>query len=257
MPFIRLADVNVHYPVRGVGVRDFEGERLRSAGRIRRVGRARYVVAALDQITLSIEQGERVGLVGGNGSGKSTLLRVMGGVYPPMGGTAAIRGDISTLFSFTIGLQPEASGRKNIVMRGLMAGRSRDEAERVAEEVGGFTGLGDYLDLPLRTYSQGMALRLAFAAATVFRPEILLLDEWIGVGDAAFREEAERRLRDQVANSGIVVLASHNKNVLRANCDRLIWLASGRLKMDGPVDEVLRAYHEAATERGKAGEVSA
>jgi ABC-type polysaccharide/polyol phosphate transport system ATPase subunit len=204
------------------------------------------VVNALNNITLSLHPGDRVAIVGHNGAGKTTLLRVLSGTYVPTSGSAEVIGDVSALTDIKMGMDPEASGHENIIMRAILLGMSYQQARALAPEVEQFSELGEYLDLPVRTYSTGMMLRLAFAVTTSIQPEILIMDELIAVGDASFIEKATQRIRTLIAKANIFVLASHDEHTLRQFCNRAIWLNRGELAADGPLDGVLAAYDKAS-----------
>ncbi len=210
-------------------------------------GAARHpIVRALDGVSLTVQDGDRLGLIGPNGAGKSTLLRVMVGVYAPVSGTIDISGRVSSLFTVTLGMDPDDTGLENITNLGLMLSMSSDEIREKTPEIAAFSELGDYLTLPVRTYSSGMMLRLAFGVATSIEPEILLLDEGLGAGDAAFAERAKRRFDDLMARSSIVVLASHSDGLIRELCNKAVYLDKGQVQMAGAVDEVIEAYHRAS-----------
>jgi len=187
-------------------------------------------VVALDRVSFSLAAGDRLGLVGPNGAGKTTLLKVLYGIYEPTGGTLAISGRTDALFNITLGFRPEATGRRNIVLRGLINGWAPEEIDARMESVIAFSELGEFIDLPLKTYSQGMAARLAFSVATTLEPEILLMDEWIGAGDPAFQAKAKDRMRDIADRAGIIVLASHNHGLLKQTCNKVLVLERGRVK---------------------------
>lgn len=199
-------------------------------------------VDALRGINLDIQQGERVALIGHNGSGKSTLLRAMAGVYPLASGEISVSGRIGTLLELGVGFEAEATGRENIYYRGMAMGYSRRQLAKHEKEIVEFCGLGDFIDLPVRTYSAGMYVRLAFAISTQFSPEVLLVDEVFGAGDAAFHERAVHRMMNIVKNSGIFVIATHDINLVNTVCNRTIWLEAGRIIADGPTDSVLPEY---------------
>jgi ABC-2 type transport system ATP-binding protein/lipopolysaccharide transport system ATP-binding protein len=202
------------------------------------------VVNALKNVTLTLRPGDRLGLVGQNGAGKTTLLRVFSGAYVPTSGFAEVSGDVSALTDFAMGMDPEASGHENIIMRAILLGMTYQQARALAPEVEQFTELGEYLDLPVRTYSTGMMLRLAFAVATSIEPEILIMDELISVGDASFIEKATQRIKTLIDKAKIFVLASHDEATLKRFCSRAIWLNRGELAADGPLDCVLTAYNK-------------
>lgn len=200
------------------------------------------VIEALRDITVSFEQGDRVGLVGHNGAGKSTLLRLMAGIYEPTRGTSKIEGKVAPVFDLGVGMDPEISGYENIIIRGLYLGMTRKQMEARVDEIAEFTELGDYLSMPLRTYSTGMRVRLALGVVTSIDPEILLLDEGIGAVDAAFLEKARDRLTDLVKRSGMLIFASHSDEFLFELCNAAIWMDEGRIRMHGGLREVLTAY---------------
>ncbi|MGB6231519.1 MAG: ABC transporter ATP-binding protein [Litorimonas sp.] len=199
---------------------------------------------ALNAIRLTLNSGDRLALVGLNGSGKSTLLRVMAGVYPPQKGTVTVNGTTAALFNLGIGMQMDLSGRRNIVLQGMVHGHSLETIRSMMPEIIGFSELEEVIDDPINTYSQGMAMRLSFATATAMQPDILLLDEWIGAGDRVFREKAKARLLSLVADSRAMVLASHNTTLVRMHCNRAVWLDRGMIRMDGTVDQVIDAFEE-------------
>lgn len=197
-------------------------------GQIHGNGAARYI-QALDGISFSLQTGDRLGLVGGNGAGKTTLIKVLFGIYPPTSGRVEVKGRIDALFNINLGFRREATGRRNIVLRGLINGWSRDDIEARMEEIIAFSELGEFIDMPFKTYSQGMAARLAFGMATSFEPEILLMDEWIGAGDASFQDKARERMEQMTSKAGIIVIASHNQGLLKRTCNKILELEKGRL----------------------------
>ncbi|WP_040787848.1 galactan export ABC transporter ATP-binding subunit Wzt/RfbE [Nocardia paucivorans] len=200
------------------------------------------VVEALRDITLSLKEGDRVGLVGHNGAGKSTLLRLLSGIYEPSRGSARIRGRVAPVFDLGVGMDPEISGYENIIIRGLFLGQTRKQMLAKIDEIADFTELGEYLSMPLRTYSTGMRVRLAMGVVTSIDPEILLLDEGIGAVDAEFMKKARLRLQELVARSGILVFASHSNEFLAQLCDTALWVDHGRIRLQGGIEEVVRAY---------------
>jgi len=200
------------------------------------------IIEALRDISLHLEHGARVALVGHNGAGKSTLLRLLSGIYEPTRGTAEIHGRVAPIFDLGVGMDPEISGLENIIIRGLFLGMTRKQMEARVDDIAEFTELGDFLRMPLRTYSTGMRVRLALGVVTSIDPEILLLDEGIGAVDAAFLEKSRQRLADLVERSGLLVFASHSDEFLRELCDTAIWMEHGRIKQQGDLDDVLQAY---------------
>jgi lipopolysaccharide transport system ATP-binding protein len=226
--------VRIDYPILQSTDRSLKRRFVHAAtgGRVARDARDHIVVTALNNISFSIANGERVALVGHNGSGKTTLLRSMAGVYQPVSGTIRVDGTISTLFDIELGFDPEATGRENVVLRGLVMGLKRLQIIERMKDIREFSGLGDYLELPTRVYSTGMRLRLAFAVATSVRRDIVLMDEWLSVGDADFAESAERRLHEYLEQTSILVIATHNENLVRKLCNRRIELNQGGIVAD-------------------------
>jgi ABC-type polysaccharide/polyol phosphate transport system ATPase subunit len=241
MAVITLEHVSVDFPIYGASSRSFKKSLLHvsSGGRISRDARERVTIHALRDITLRIAEGERVGIIGPNGAGKSTLLRTVAGIYEPTTGRVQVDGRVTTLFSLNVGIEQEATGFENITLRGLAAGMSRREIDRRAADIAEFTELGQHLNLPLHTYSDGMRARLAFAISTAVEPDIVLMDEWISAGDAAFIEKARKRLQTVVDSARVLVLASHNEGLLKRVCDRIVELEGGRFCRTGDPQTVL------------------
>ena len=235
-----MRGVTVDLPVLNAGSRSLRKTFVHhgTGGRVGRVGRT-LTVRALDDVSLSFSDGDRVALVGGNGAGKTTLLRVLAGIYEPRLGKVWRRGRIGSLLDVLLGLDEDASGYENIVTCALLAGVGMEEAQERAEEAGDFTGLGDYLSMPVHAYSTGMRFRLGFAVWTSFEPDILLMDEWLAVGDREFLEKAYRRLEAFADGVGIVVVASQNRELLRRICAKGVLLEAGRVRAVGPLDDVL------------------
>jgi ABC-type polysaccharide/polyol phosphate transport system ATPase subunit len=200
---------------------------------------AHVVVHALRDVSFTAEDGDRIGLIGSNGSGKTTLLRALADIYPPTAGAVKVSGHVSPMFDISLGMNEDATGWENVRMCGMLWGLTPAQIENSREDIAKFTELGD-LNLPVRIYSQGMQLRLAFAIVTVREPEILLLDESIGVGDANFFEKAFARLKGQIGRSRILVVASHSDSMIRQLCNKA--LCGGALMAYGEVDSVLEAY---------------
>jgi ABC-2 type transport system ATP-binding protein len=201
------------------------------------------VIEALRDIDLEVREGDRLALVGHNGAGKSTLLRLLSGIYEPTAGTAVVQGRVAPVFDLGVGMDPEISGYENIMIRGLFLGMTRKQMEARVDDIADFTELGNFLHMPLRTYSTGMRVRLALGVVTSIDPEILLLDEGIGAVDAAFLERATERLKDLVNRAGLLVFASHSDSLLKQLCTSAIWMEHGRIRQQGPLDEVLDAYN--------------
>lgn len=229
MVLITADNLSLAYKVRQKLTLKPRDRRLPGAGgTISGTGRNR-VVQALDGVTFALRAGDRLGLVGPNGAGKTTLLKVLYGIYEPTGGRLVIDGKVDALFNINLGFRAEATGRRNIELRGLINGWSPDEIAARMEEIIAFSELGEFIDMPFKSYSQGMAARLAFSTATSFNPEILLMDEWIGAGDAAFQKKAKARMGELAEKAGIIVLASHNKDLIEKTCNRTLALEKGRV----------------------------
>ena len=244
MAYIDFQHVGVDFPIFASQNRSFKKSLMNIAtgGRIASDASSAPVVRALDDINLHIEDGERVGLLGCNGSGKSTLLRVLCGVYAPTSGRAEVCGSIGSLLSINLGTDGESTGIENIYLRGTLLGMTREEIDRELPKMVEYSELGNFINLPMKTYSSGMQMRVAFTVSTHSAPEVLLMDEWLAVGDRNFQKKAEERLSKLVAATKILVIASHSKALIKRVCNRAVWLDHGRIKMDGPVEEVCKAY---------------
>lgn len=247
MASIHLRHVSVSFPVYDVSSRSLKKRLLSSAtgGRITEDAGGRIpVVQALENLNIALEHGSRVGLVGHNGAGKTTLLRVLAGIYEPNEGVVDVNGQVAPMFDQSLGMDPESSGFENIILRGLCLGMSKREILSRTEDIAIFTELGDFLNLPIRTYSDGMRTRLAFAISTAIRPDILLLDEGIAAGDAAFLEKANKRLDAFTEQASILVLASHSNTLLSRMCSSAILMEHGRMVAQGTTEEILAIYAE-------------
>jgi ABC-type polysaccharide/polyol phosphate transport system ATPase subunit len=199
-------------------------------------------VRALQDVSLSIGPGERVGVVGHNGAGKSTMLKLLAGIYPPTAGRRVVQGQVASLFDIALGFELEGTGWENIVYRGYLQGETPSSIRDKIQDIADFSELGEFLKLPVRHYSAGMLVRLAFAIATAVKPEVLLVDEVLSVGDLAFQQKARQRMRDMMARAELIVMVSHDLDSLQQFCRRGIWMDHGKLRLDGPMDEVIRAY---------------
>ena len=199
-------------------------------------------IRALSELSLELNPGDRLGIIGHNGSGKSTLLRLLAGIYSPTSGTVSISGTIASLMSISFGINPDNTGRENIFLRGKLMGLSKSEIDEKVDEIVAFSELGAYVNLPVRTYSSGMLLRLAFSVATSIRADIIIMDEWLSVGDEAFADRAQARLNELVDESEILVIASHSKALIEKTCNRVLWLEHGLVKRLGNTQEVVEAY---------------
>ncbi len=243
---VSLDQVTISFPVYQGGSHSLKKRVLfhGSAGRIGRDASDQVVIEALRGVSFSLQAGDRLALIGANGAGKTTLLRAIAGIYEPIQGQVVTRGRISPMFDINLGIDTDLSGFDNIRLRALLLGLMPTEIERRLPEIVEFTELGDYLDMPVRTYSAGMILRLSFAVATCFEPEILLMDEWILAGDAHFMGKAEARVRSFVERARVMVLASHNLELCSRWCTRGIWLDQGSIRELGPIDQVIRRYQD-------------
>jgi ABC-2 type transport system ATP-binding protein/lipopolysaccharide transport system ATP-binding protein len=243
MAALSLENVSIDIPVYDMGSSSIRKSLLRSAiGSRFTQGDTTIVVNALKSISFEARDGDRIGLIGANGSGKTTLLRVLSGVYSPTRGSVVVDGRVSPMFDVALGMSPDATGYENIRICGVLWGLMPDEIRSRLPEIAEFTELGAFLDMPVRTYSAGMRLRLAFAIATARDPDILLLDEAIGAGDATFVNKAFARLSALVHRSSILVIASHSEGIIRKLCNKAIWLHNGSLEEFGNVENVLESY---------------
>lgn len=244
MAQISFTNVSVEYPIFFAARRSIKNQILNLAvGGVLRKSRERTVfVRAIDRMSIAINDGDRVGVIGHNGAGKTTFLKLVCGIHEPTEGDIKRVGRISPLMDISIGIDLEATGRENIFIRGALLGFSRDQMLSKLQDIVDFADLANFIDLPVRTYSSGMHLRLAFAVATSIDPEILVLDEWLSVGDENFRIQAEARMAALLARTRVLVLASHSRQLIEDTCNRVIWLEHGQVKMDGAPSEVLNAY---------------
>ena len=243
---ILLENVSVSFPDYSSSTRTLKNRLIQSAtgGQIRADGATQRIsiVQALQNINLSLKSGDRIGLVGHNGAGKTTLLRVLGGIYEPNCGHVSIHGSTVPLFDIGLGMNQESTGYENIILRGLFLGLTRQQIKSRLDEIAEFTELGDFLDLPIRTYSAGMQMRLAFAVSTSVVPDILLLDEGIGAGDASFLQKARERLKRFTDQVSIIVLSSHSEELISGMCSQALLMEHGQIVKHGPTEEVLALY---------------
>jgi len=244
MASIEFNNVCVDFPIYNANGRSLKKRLIQVAtgGQLGADQTGRVVVRALEGLTFTLKDGDRVGLLGHNGAGKSTLLRLLSGVYEPSSGFSRIVGEIGSLIDISLGIDPEANGRENIFLRGGLLGITKSDISKKINDIIEFSELGDFIDMPVRTYSTGMHLRLAFAVSTIVRPEILLMDEWLSVGDEGFRHKAEARMSELVQSTNILVIASHSRELIMDTCNRVIWLEHGKIRMDGASQEVCAAY---------------
>jgi len=244
MAKIDFKNVTIEFPIYNASGRSLKKRLVQVAtgGQLGADAQGHVVVKALEDISFCLQDGDRVGLVGHNGAGKSTLLRVLSGVYEPIFGSAIIEGTVGSLIDISLGIDPEATGRENLYVRGALLGLSKAAISEQIDAIVEFSELGDFIDMPLRTYSSGMHLRLAFSVSTIVRPDILLMDEWLSVGDESFKHKVEARMTDLVHATKILVLASHSRELIVKTCNRALWLEHGKVRMDGSAEDVCQAY---------------
>ncbi|OGT37793.1 MAG: sugar ABC transporter ATP-binding protein [Gammaproteobacteria bacterium RIFCSPHIGHO2_12_FULL_38_14] len=245
MAQIDLQNVYVEFPLYDMSARSLKKNflQLATGGAVGKDLNHRIVINALDNLSLSLRHGDQVGLIGHNGSGKSTLLRVLANIYEPTKGQVRIQGHISPMLDTILGVESEFSGYENIYIRGTLLGLTRKQIKKQAAEIAELTGLGDYLSMPTRTYSSGMKIRLAFAISTTIQPDILLIDEIFGAGDAEFMERAKQKMTSLLNGSSIVVMATHSDDLIKEFCNKALLLESGQVKYFGSVDKALALYH--------------
>ncbi|MDR3294760.1 MAG: ABC transporter ATP-binding protein [Clostridiales Family XIII bacterium] len=242
MSSITLDRVNLYYRKRqDRRIKDFLIRGNSRFGAIEDDGR----VHAIRNVSLEVHDGDRLAIIGSNGAGKSSLLKVMSGIYPPSDGTLAVEGKISSLFELSTGFEQEQSGWKNIYLRGLMLGETPDGIRQKMNEIAEFSELGDYLNMPVKYYSSGMYVRLAFSVSTAITPDILLMDEVIAAGDASFLDKAKKRMRDLMKAAQIMVLVTHSMESAKSMCNKCIWFNRGEIAMAGTPKEVTKAYIDA------------
>lgn len=208
----------------------------------RRVKRIEF--HALDNVSFSVERGEVIGIVGENGAGKSTLLKVISGIFKPTKGIAETRGTIVPLIELGCGFDPELTGVENIYLNGAILGFSKDFIESKFNDIVEFSELGDFINQAIRTYSSGMLMRLGFSIAVISKPEILIVDEILAVGDDRFQQKSQNKILDLMKDGTTVLYVSHNIESVKSLCSRVIWLEKGQIKMDGKPEEVCKAYVE-------------
>ena len=232
MPMIYARDLVVEFPIYGAtGHRSFKKSLLNMAtGGALSIDAAKHtVVRALDNLNFEFHEGDRVGLVGHNGSGKTTLLQVLAGIYEPVSGELKVNGRATSMLGISLGMDAEATGLENIYLRGKLMGLTERKIDAMVDEIADFSGIGEYLNLPLRTYSSGMAMRLAFSVSTSIEADIILMDEWLSVGDADFNKKAEGRLNKMVDSARLLVLASHSPELVKNQCNLILTFEHGRI----------------------------
>jgi lipopolysaccharide transport system ATP-binding protein len=245
MTLISLEKASLEFTVRRHGRISLKEYLL--TGMFRRRSENRFIVRALNNINLSIKEGERVGIIGHNGAGKSTLLKLMAGIYPPTSGTRTVKGHISSLFDIALGFELDATGWENMQYRGYLLGESPRSIRAKMQPIAEFSELGRFLDIPVRYYSAGMLVRLAFSISTSIEPDILIVDEVLSAGDLEFQVKARTRMRTLISSARAVIVVSHDMQSLAQLCDRVLWLDHGTIRLAGPTDEVIEAYTEQVT----------
>lgn len=239
MSIIKLDSIDLTFQIRkDIGLKDILFNRKNIQDQSQKIN-------ALKNLNLIINDGDRIGIIGHNGAGKSSLLKLIAGIYPPTHGELHVDGSIACLFELATGFEMEATGWDNIYLRGLMLGENPKSIRMKSQEIADFSGLGDYLNVPVKYYSSGMFMRLAFSISTAIKPDILLLDEVMAAGDAAFLEKAERRMKDLMGNVKILVFVTHSMKSLKDFCNKCIWLENGQIRMIGGTKEVSHSYLEA------------
>jgi ABC-type polysaccharide/polyol phosphate transport system ATPase subunit len=251
MPRIDLENVSLAFRVRTLRRRTLKETIVRQL--FRHSVNPLLEVQALQDVTFRAGEGERVGILGHNGAGKSTILKVLAGIYPPTSGTRLIEGRISSLFDISLGFELDATGWENIAYRGYLQGETPRSIKGKMDAIADFSDLGEFLGAPVRTYSAGMLVRLAFAIATAIDPEILLVDEVLSVGDMAFQEKARQRMQEMMARAKLMVVVSHDLISLSKLCTRGVWMDHGRVRLDGEIGDVVRAYVQEVNAQVAAG----
>ena len=240
MTLIKLDDVGLKFQVRRAGRISFKDYLLH--GLFRRSKKTSFEVQALENINLTVEERDRLGIIGPNGAGKSTLLKLLAGIYPPTSGRRKVVGRISALFDIALGFETDANGWENIMYRGYLQGETPRSIREKIPAIAEFSELGDFLNMPVRYYSSGMKVRLAFSIATAIAPEILIVDEVLSAGDMAFQTKARERMKSLMSNARAVIVVSHDMTSLELMCDRVLWLDHGKMQSIGPAEEVIKAY---------------
>ena len=244
MALVKLNNVTVEYPIFTQHTQSIKTSMLARLGGTLSKHNDTVIVCALDKLTIELNDGDRLGIVGPNGAGKTTLLRVISRIYEPQIGTVEINGSISTFTDLTLGMDLEATGWENIIFRCVFMGLTFAQGQELSPSIAEFSELGDYLDMPVRTYSTGMFVRLAFAISTSVQPDIIVMDELIGAGDAQFYQKAQKRLEELIGNTKILVLASHDDNIITDLCNKGLWLEHGKVKSVGAAKDVVKQYLE-------------
>ncbi len=242
MTLVRVSNVTVEFPIYEANARSLRSTVMRAAtgGVLAEDAGHHVVVRALDRVSFELHEGDRVGLVGHNGSGKSTLLRVLAGVYEPVSGSVHVQGTVASMLNVWLGMNIDATGLENIYLRARVLGMRRHEVDAMVSEIEAFAGLGDYIHMPLRSYSSGMMMRLAFAVSTSVNADLVLMDEWLSAGDASFTHKAQERLHDMLDRTKVLVVASHNEALIRRSCNKIMRLEHGCITDFGVLEPLPR-----------------
>lgn len=232
MAHIQIKNLTLDFPLYSSHGRSFKSSVINKVlgGFIERNSKSGLVITALNNISIDLQEGDRLGIIGHNGSGKTSLLRVISGVYKNFTGSLSVDGSIASLIDITLGMDPEATGYENIRMRGVMMGLQVSEIKKIEHDIAEFSELGEYLNFRMKTYSTGMQMRLSFAISTTIRAQVLIMDEWLTVGDEQFQHKAERRLNELIKENSILVLASHSKDLIKRTCNRVIKMEHGQIE---------------------------
>lgn len=243
MANIEVKNVSLTYPIYGTNARSFKATliNLATGGRLDQ-SKGSMIVEALDDVSFSLEKGDKLALIGPNGAGKSTLLKVIAKIFEPSKGRVHVSGRINCLFDIMMGMDHELNGYENIMLRGIILGLSKSEIRKIAHQVEAFAELGDFMKVPIKSYSAGMKIRLAFGIITHVYSEILLIDEIVNVGDAKFIEKAKTQMMNLIHQSEFMVLSTHDTNIVREFCNKALWLQGGKVRKFGKVEEVLQEY---------------
>ena len=244
MALINFQNVYVDFPVYNSNSKSLKNQliKLATGGKIKECSRGYILIRALEDITFRLDDGDKLGLLGHNGAGKSTMLRLLSNVYNQTKGYKEVIGEIGSLIDTDFGIDLEFTGRENIYIRGALLGLSKKKIKNCINEIISFSELGNFIDMPLKTYSSGMHLRLAFSISTMINPEILLMDEWLSIGDKKFKKKSEFRLKKLIKSTNILVIASHSKELILKTCNRAIWLEHGCIKMYDTAKKVVENY---------------
>lgn len=245
MSIVTLSNVSATFPIYNSKTKSLRHHFFNIAvgGKINNQG-SNVLVTALSKINLNLCEGDRIGIIGHNGAGKSTLLRLLSGAFYPSEGNINIQGRVNSLIDISLGIDPELSGLNNIYLRLLILGENYSKIKKNIDEITEFSDLGDFINLPVRTYSTGMLMRLLFSISMVLSAEIIIMDEWLSVGDSQFKGKVELKLNEMINNCKVFVIASHSEDLIKKLCNKVLWLEHGEIKMFDSIDRVLKNYNE-------------